>query len=92
MRATPSCFEPLLAGTLALLHQLATVEPARPPCGYTAAKLAYKLEQLAEHPGVSAALAAVLSRLAAQWSQRAVALLEGDGKPALQAACPFPLQ
>jgi hypothetical protein len=73
---TPARFEPLLAGTLALLHQLATAESARPPCGYMAAKLAHNLEHLAEHPGVSAAFAIVLRRLAAQWSQRAAALLQ----------------
>lgn len=63
--------EPLLAGTLALLHHQATRDAQRPPCPYAAHKLALNLHRLANHPAVSEPLAAVLARLSAVWRERA---------------------
>lgn len=63
--------EPLLAGTLALLHHQATRDAQRPPCPYAAHKLALNLHRLANHPALSEPMAAVLARLSALWRERA---------------------
>ncbi|TSE19687.1 hypothetical protein Talka_01406 [Tepidimonas alkaliphilus] len=68
-RLTP--LEPLLAGTLALMHHLATRDAQRPPCPYAAHKLALNLHRLANHPALSEPMAAVLERLSAAWRERA---------------------
>lgn len=79
--------EPLLAGTLALLHHQATRDAQRPPCPYAAHKLALNLHRLANHPALSEPMAAVLARLSAVWRERAHAAAaqthdEGDDEGA----------
>ncbi|TSE35246.1 hypothetical protein [Tepidimonas charontis] len=63
--------EPLLAGTLALLHYHAVRDADRPLCPYAAHKLSRNLQRLADHPAISEALAIVLHRLSRDWLQRA---------------------
>jgi len=63
--------EPLLAGTLTLLHYQAVRDAAHPVCVYSASKLACNLQRLANHPAISEALATVLYRLSCDWARRA---------------------
>ncbi|MCS6811222.1 MAG: hypothetical protein RMK34_02805 [Tepidimonas sp.] len=67
----PASLEPLLAGTLVLLHHQATRDAHRPPCPYAAHKLALNLHRLANHPALSEPMAVVLARLSAVWRERA---------------------
>ncbi|WP_043698961.1 hypothetical protein [Tepidimonas taiwanensis] len=69
--------EPLLAGTLALLHWQATRDTQRPPCPFSARKLAANLRRMADHPALSEPLAIVLHRLANEWSERAARTADG---------------
>jgi hypothetical protein len=73
--------EPLLAGTLALLHLHATHEGNTPLCPRAAYKLALNLHRLANHPAWSEAMATVLARLSGAWRERAYqgALADADG-------------
>ncbi len=71
--------EPLLAGTLALLHLHATSDLDRPVCPRAAFKLAHHLHRLANHPAWSDAMATVLARLSGAWRERAhQAAIAGD--------------
>lgn len=63
--------EPLLAGTLVLLHHHAARDANTPPCPYAAYKLAHNLHRLANHPTLSEPMAVVLARLATLWRERA---------------------
>lgn len=86
--------EPLLAGTLALLHHQATRDAQRPPCPYAAHKLALNLHRLANHPALSEPMAAVLARLSAVWRERAHVVAaqtydEGDDEDLAAARAPL---
>lgn len=72
--------EPLLAGTLVLLHQQAMREAGSPPCPYVVQKLALNLHRLANHPAFSEPMSMVLMRLAFAWRQQAssVASMQSD--------------
>lgn len=86
--------EPLLAGTLALLHHQATRDAQRPPCPYVAHKLALNLHRLANHPALSQPMAAVLARLSAAWRERAhlgAAQINDEGDDEDPAAARAPL-
>ncbi|TSE20718.1 hypothetical protein Taqua_02376 [Tepidimonas aquatica] len=76
--------EPLLAGTLALLHHVAMHRHTPVPglCPYIACKLSRNLTRLAHDPHLSPPMSAVLLRLAQDWAEQAMdteQAIEADG-------------